>query len=146
MDDLPTMLLVHFPRRLLWYGIWSRLRLSHSRSRLLARAGNSRTFDVSFLVFPFSEKRLQLLIQLYSAGSFPLGFGLGPLFTAPLSEAYGRYPLYLVSALFYLIFFIPIAVAQNIETVIICRFIQGIAASTGSTLVGGTVSDLFDSQ
>ncbi|GAA5899377.1 MFS transporter [Sporobolomyces salmoneus] len=77
---------------------------------------------------------------------FPLGFGLGPLFTAPLSEAYGRYPLYVISALFYLIFFIPIAYGQNIATVIICRFIQGVAASTGSTLVGGTVADLFDSH
>ena len=78
--------------------------------------------------------------------SFPLGFGLGPLFTAPLSEAFGRYPLYFFSSLFYLVFFIPIAYGQNIQTVIICRFIQGIAASTGSTLVGGTVSDLFDSH
>ncbi|GAA5972770.1 hypothetical protein JCM11641_003013, partial [Rhodosporidiobolus odoratus] len=62
---------------------------------------------------------------------------------APLSEAYGRYPLYFVSALLYLIFFIPIAYAQNITTVIVCRFISGIAASTGSTLVGGTMADLF---
>ncbi|GAA6012659.1 hypothetical protein JCM11491_005472 [Sporobolomyces phaffii] len=77
---------------------------------------------------------------------FPLGFGLGPLFTAPLSEAYGRYPLYVISSLLYLVFFIPIAYGQNIQTVIVCRFISGIAASTGSTLVGGTVSDLFDSH
>jgi len=78
--------------------------------------------------------------------SFPLGFGLAPLFTAPLSEAYGRYPLYFGSALIYLVFFIPIAYGQNIATVIICRFIAGIAASTGSTLVGGTVSDLFEAH
>lgn len=31
-------------------------------------------------------------------------------------------------------------------TVIVARFIGGIAASTGSTLVGGTVADLFDSH
>ncbi|TNY23171.1 MFS general substrate transporter [Rhodotorula diobovata] len=77
---------------------------------------------------------------------FPLGFGLGPLFTAPLSEAFGRYPLYVVSSLVYLVFFIPTAYGQNIATVIIARFIGGIAASTGSTLVGGTVSDLFDTH
>lgn len=49
-----------------------------------------------------------------SRTSFPLGFGLGPLFTAPLSEAYGRYPLYFISCLLYLIFFIPTAYGQNI--------------------------------
>lgn len=68
------------------------------------------------------------------------------MFTAPLSESYGRYPLYFGSALIYLVFFIPIAYGQNIATVIICRFIAGIAASTGSTLVGGTVSDLFEAH
>ncbi|GAA5952622.1 hypothetical protein JCM21900_006052 [Sporobolomyces salmonicolor] len=75
---------------------------------------------------------------------FPLGFGLGPLFTAPLSEAYGRYPMYFISCLVYLIFFIPIAYGQNIQTVVVSRFIAGVAASTGSTLVGGTVADLFE--
>ncbi|GAA6043247.1 hypothetical protein JCM8097_008485 [Rhodosporidiobolus ruineniae] len=74
---------------------------------------------------------------------FPLGFGLGPLFTAPLSEAYGRYPMYFISILMYTIFFIPTAYGQNIQTVIVARFIAGIAASTGSTLVGGTIADLF---
>ncbi|GAA5858755.1 hypothetical protein JCM8547_004973 [Rhodosporidiobolus lusitaniae] len=74
---------------------------------------------------------------------FPLGFGLGPLFTAPLSEAYGRYPMYFISCLIYLVFFIPTAYGQNIQTVIIARFIAGVAASTGSTLVGGTMADLF---
>ncbi|GAA5871883.1 hypothetical protein JCM3774_000717 [Rhodotorula dairenensis] len=77
---------------------------------------------------------------------FPLGFGLGPLFTAPLSEAYGRYPLYVVSSVLYTIFFIPTAYGQNIQTVIIARFIGGLAASTGSTLVGGTVADLFETH
>lgn len=77
---------------------------------------------------------------------FPLGFGVGPLFTAPLSEAYGRYPLYVVSSLMYTIFFIPTAYGQNIATVIIARFIGGVAASTGSTLVGGTVADLFETH
>ncbi|GAA5923091.1 MFS transporter [Sporobolomyces koalae] len=77
---------------------------------------------------------------------FPLGFGLGPLFTAPLSEALGRYPVYATSSLLYLIFFIPIAQAPNIGTVIGFRFLQGLAGSAGSTLVGGTVSDLFEAH
>ncbi|BGP52669.1 hypothetical protein JCM8202v2_000225 [Rhodotorula sphaerocarpa] len=76
---------------------------------------------------------------------FPLGFGLGPMTMAPLSEAYGRYPMYLASALVYLLMFVPIGAARNIETVIIARLIAGVAASSGGTLVGGTVADLFDS-
>lgn len=75
---------------------------------------------------------------------FPLGFALGPLTLAPLSEAYGRYPMYIASAIIYLLMFVPIGAARNIETVIVARFIAGVAASTGGTLVGGTVADLFD--
>lgn len=42
-----------------------------------------------------------------------------------------------------IVFYIPQALATNIETVIVSRFIAGCAASTGSTLVGGTVADMF---
>lgn len=73
--------------------------------------------------------------------------------------------MYVISSLVYLIFFIPTAYGQNIvspssrarfgaflnvphsqQTVVIARFIGGIAASTGSTLVGGTVADLFETH
>ena len=45
---------------------------------------------------------------------FPLGFGLAPLVLAPFSEAYGRYPMYVGSSIFFLVFFIPTAVAKNV--------------------------------
>lgn len=78
--------------------------------------------------------------------AFPLGFGIGPLALAPFSEAYGRYYVYCVSCFLYLIFLIPIARAENIATVIVARLLAGIAGSTGSTLVGGSIADLFDSS
>lgn len=77
---------------------------------------------------------------------FPLGFGVGPLVLSPFSEVYGRYYVYTVSSFVYLVFLVPIARAQNITTVIIARLLAGIAGSTGSTLVGGSIADLFDSS
>ena len=41
------------------------------------------------------------------------------------------------------IFLVPIARAENISTVIVFRVFAGIAGSSGSTLVGGTIADLF---
>lgn len=44
------------------------------------------------------------------------------------------------------IFIIPCAVAKNIETLLICRAIDGIAFSAPMTLVGGTLADLWRNE
>lgn len=59
------------------------------------------------------------------------------------SQFYGRRPIYLVSLLFFLIWLIPCAVAQNIQTLIISRFFNGFAGSAFLSVAGGTVADLF---
>lgn len=62
---------------------------------------------------------------------------------APLSEVYGRSLIYFLSALVFAIFFIPQALAKNIETVLVTRFISGCAGSTAVSLVGGTLADVW---
>ncbi|GAA5900772.1 hypothetical protein JCM5296_004891 [Sporobolomyces johnsonii] len=74
---------------------------------------------------------------------FTLTFGAAPLILAPLSEVYGRSFIYLVSAIGFTIWFIPQAVATNIETVLVTRFLSGICGSTAVSLVGGTLADVF---
>jgi MFS family permease len=74
---------------------------------------------------------------------FTLTFGASPLLLAPISEVYGRTYLYNVSALVFTLFFIPQALARNIETMLISRFIAGIAGSSAVSLVGGTLADLW---
>jgi hypothetical protein len=74
--------------------------------------------------------------------SFVVGIALGP-FSSPLSEFYGRRWIYLIAFAFYLVFLIPPPLAQNIETVIIPRFFQGLAGSAFLSIAGGTVGDLF---
>jgi multidrug resistance protein len=64
----------------------------------------------------------------------------------PLSEFYGRRPIYIVSIGFFLIWLIPSAVAQNIETMLISRFLDGLAGSAFLSVAGGTVGDLFSRQ
>ncbi|KAI0917889.1 hypothetical protein AcV5_002713 [Taiwanofungus camphoratus] len=74
---------------------------------------------------------------------YALGFGLPPLVTASLSEEFGRQPIYICSGVGFLLFTLMIALAKNIQTVIVGRFIVGMFGSTGSTLVGGTIADIF---
>ncbi|KAL4779961.1 major facilitator superfamily domain-containing protein [Aspergillus varians] len=69
--------------------------------------------------------------------------GLGPLLLGPLSEFYGRRLIYLLPLLFFLIWLIPCAVAQNIQTLIISRFFNGFAGSAFLSVAGGAVAELF---
>jgi MFS family permease len=48
-----------------------------------------------------------------------------------------------LSIFFFLIFIIPSAVAQNIQTMLIGRFLDGIAGSAFLSVAAGTVADLF---
>ncbi len=82
-------------------------------------------------------------LAVMALAGFPLGFGLGPLVLAPFSETYGRHRVYILSSILFTIFLVPIARAQNVSTVIVFRIFLGIAGSSGSTLVGGTIADMF---
>jgi len=82
------------------------------------------------------------LVATLGLSTFVLGIAVGPLW-APLSEFYGRRPVYLGSLALFLIWIIPSAVARNIETMIVARFFQGFFGSGFLSVSGGTVGDLF---
>lgn len=75
-----------------------------------------------------------------------LGFSIGPLLWSPLSEQIGRQPVYFISLFLYVIFNIPCAVGKNIGTILVCRFLCGVWASSGLSLVGGSIADMFPAE
>jgi len=77
---------------------------------------------------------------------FVLGYAVGPLIWGPASEFAGRkYPL-MVSYGIFAIFAIPVAVAQNVETIMICRFIGGVGASGPLAICGGALADFWEAE
>ncbi|KAF8860918.1 MFS general substrate transporter [Acephala macrosclerotiorum] len=74
---------------------------------------------------------------------FLLGFTLGPLLMGPLSELYGRLPVYHLSIATFVAFLLACGCSQNITMFLIFRFIAGCAGSSPSTIGGGTVADLI---
>ncbi|KAG6818566.1 hypothetical protein H0H93_003939 [Arthromyces matolae] len=74
---------------------------------------------------------------------FVAGFGIGPLIFAPLSEVFGRKPIYCVSIFLYFIFTLPSALAPNRATLIVSRALAGLSASAPMCNVGGSVADLW---
>ncbi|KAK9465931.1 major facilitator superfamily domain-containing protein [Lipomyces arxii] len=77
---------------------------------------------------------------------FVIGFGIGPMFFAPASELWGRQVIYISTLGVAIAFIIPCAVAKNIGTLLVARFIDGIAFSAPMTLVGGTLADMWKNE
>ncbi|KIY72213.1 MFS general substrate transporter [Cylindrobasidium torrendii FP15055 ss-10] len=98
--------------------------------------------------FPGIERDLHIgqVVTTLSVSLMVCGFGIGPLIISPLSEIYGRRPLWIIPTFLYLIFCIPCAVAKNVETLMICRFFCGVFASGPLTLAGSTISDIWDNN
>ncbi|OQE46069.1 hypothetical protein PENCOP_c001G01284 [Penicillium coprophilum] len=75
---------------------------------------------------------------------YVLGFAAGPLIWAPASELRGRkWPL-TIAMLGGGIFTIASAVAKNIQTLIICRFLAGMFGASQMTVVPGVLADLYN--
>ena len=85
-------------------------------------------------------------VSLLPITLFVIGFGVGPMVFAPLSEIFGRRIVYATTLLVAVVFIIPCAVAQNIGMLLVCRLIDGIAFSAPMTLVGGSLADLWRSE
>ena len=66
---------------------------------------------------------------------------LGPVFFGPASEVYGRKPPLFLGYIAFAVFQVPVAVAQNAETVLICRFLSGLAASAPVAVIGGAMAE-----
>ncbi|KAK6460188.1 synaptic vesicle transporter [Scheffersomyces coipomensis] len=86
------------------------------------------------------------VIILASVTMFVIGFGVGPLVFAPVSEEVGRKPVYAVTLFMAVIFIIPCALAKNIATLIVCRLIDGILFSAPMTLIGGSLADIWEGK
>jgi DHA1 family multidrug resistance protein-like MFS transporter len=72
-----------------------------------------------------------------------LGFGVGPLLWAPLSEVYGRKTAVLTPYFIAVCFSFGTATAKDIQTVMITRFFAGFFGSAPVTNTGGVLGDLY---
>ncbi|EOD50786.1 mfs multidrug transporter [Neofusicoccum parvum] len=110
------------------------------------------TFCITFASSVFSTatvvtaEKFGVSTEVMTLGTslFVLGFAFGPIVWGPLSELYGRkYPLFFGFFVF-AIFQIPVAVAQNLQTIMICRFFGGFFGSAPLAIVGGALADFWD--
>ncbi|KAH7254554.1 hypothetical protein MRS44_016769 [Fusarium solani] len=74
---------------------------------------------------------------------YVLGFALGPLLWAPLSEIYGRQIVFFISYGLYVVFSAACTADDGVATLLVLRFFAGTFGSSPLTNAGGVISDVF---
>jgi multidrug resistance protein len=112
------------------------------------------TLAVSLCSSAFSGGIEQLMVEFHSSQEvatlglslFVLGFAVGPLFWAPMSELFGRQVLYFATFGIFTAFNAGVPGAKNMWTVIILRFFAGSFGSSPLTNAGGVIADCFPAR
>ncbi|CAI7660119.1 unnamed protein product [Penicillium viridicatum] len=81
-------------------------------------------------------------IEAMTVSIYVLGFAVGPLILAPLSEVHGRLVIYHICNIFYFAFTAGCAFSTNASMFLVFRFICGCAASGPMSIGDGTVADV----
>ncbi|KAI1929367.1 hypothetical protein LOZ58_001903 [Ophidiomyces ophidiicola] len=97
--------------------------------------------SIKFIAEDFNVTNEYLLVLPISV--FLIGYIVGPLFLAPLSEVYGRKPLLFWTFVLYLCFTLGTALAPNFPALLVLRFLAGTAAAAPLGIVGGLFADCF---
>ncbi|KAJ5885748.1 MFS general substrate transporter [Penicillium tannophilum] len=95
------------------------------------------------LVEIIEDFRISEELGIVGISLFVVGFAVGPLIWAPLSEMYGRRPILIASSAGLTAFTAGCAGAQNIWTLLILRFIAGSLGSAPFAVAGGVIADCF---
>ncbi|KAI7653821.1 MFS general substrate transporter, partial [Hortaea werneckii] len=88
-----------------------------------------------------NEQLLVLPISIYL-----IGYVIGPLVFAPLSESYGRKPVLIATFVVFTAFTLGTALAPTFAGLVIMRLLAGIGASTPISVIGGVYADIYNTR
>lgn len=86
------------------------------------------------------------LTATFVVSVFVLGFAFGPLVIAPMSEIYGRNPIYHCCNVLFVIFSMGCALATNMGMLIAFRFLSGFAGVAVVTCGAGSIADMMPAE
>jgi len=99
-------------------------------------SGASESLDAAFGVT--SQFQVPLPVSV-----FLIGYIFGPIVFAPLSESWGRRPVFLCSFAIYIVFTLGGALAPNWPAFLFFRFMLGCGAAAPQTVSSGLFSDIY---
>ena len=78
--------------------------------------------------------------------TFTTGFSIAPMVLAPFSEINGRRPVFVGTGILFVFCQLCCALTRSYPGMLVARFFLGVGGSTFSTMVGGVVSDIYESD
>ncbi|KAF8595800.1 MFS general substrate transporter [Ceratobasidium sp. AG-I] len=90
--------------------------------------------------------QLSTTVAILTISLFVVGYCVGPLFWGPLSENYGRRPIYLIGFTAYTCFQVGCALSPNTASLLIFRFLGGTFAASPLTNSGAVIADIWDAD
>ncbi|KZF20970.1 MFS general substrate transporter [Xylona heveae TC161] len=87
-------------------------------------------------------KNAGVMFITFSVSIYIIGFGLGPLALAPLSEVYGRNIIYHIGNIMFTGFTVGCGASPNAGSLFTFRLLSGIVGGVPLTNAGGTISDI----
>lgn len=88
--------------------------------------------------FATGTSQVQLTLSLYMAG-----FAIAQLVCGPLADRFGRKPIMIGGFVVFAAASVGCALASNIETLILCRFLQALGGSAGPVLGRAAIRDIY---
>ncbi|KAG8157541.1 hypothetical protein KVR01_012583 [Diaporthe batatas] len=96
---------------------------------------------IASLMAEFGET--QQIVGSMTVSIYLLGYVVGPMVMAPMSEIYGRRPVLTVANAFFCCWQVGCALAPNISALIVFRFFSGVGGAGCLTVGGAVIGDLF---
>jgi MFS family permease len=87
-----------------------------------------------------------LAVSLLTCNRYLLGQAFGGILFPPYSEAFGRKKLYIISTALYSISCLVVAAVPSLSGVIVGRFISGFLSAIPTTVVIGSIEDMFNAR
>ena len=90
-----------------------------------------------------AEYGVSVLAASFGLTTYNIGFSFAPMVLAPFSEINGRYPVFIATAVLFLVLQVCCAVSRSLGGMLAARFFAGIGGSTASSMIAGVVSDMY---
>lgn len=117
--------------------------LSCVATLLTAYSAGAYSPAAGLLAAEFGVSQTAVLVGITT---FTLGFAAAPMVLAPFSEVNGRYPVFAVSGLVFVLAQAVSGLVPSLPGMLVARLLTGVGGSTFSTMVGGVIADIWPKE
>ncbi|KAH7157168.1 major facilitator superfamily domain-containing protein [Dactylonectria macrodidyma] len=126
----------------LWYRAWITVSVSYS-TWVIVLYSTCYTSSIPGLIEEFDSTTTATTLGLTT---YLLGLATGSLVVAPMSELFGRRPVYMICLTIWLLLIIPCALATSLTEILVVRFVGALFGAALISNSPGSIVDIADPE